>query len=180
MIINRRHLVAIAAALFAAGLSAPVHAAGSVVHVSLWDTGPNAMDKLGNEPPIAIGYPGAQTPAKDRTMGITATPDTVPAGEVTFEVVNDSKETVHEMIVAPIKTINKPLPYSKQDMRVEEEKAGHLGEVSELNPGASGALRLNMKPGTYILYCNIPGHYVLGMWTLFHVGSPGSGATANK
>ena len=26
-----------------------------------------------------------------------------------------------------------------------------------------------LKPGLYILYCNIPGHYVLGMWTLMTV-----------
>jgi uncharacterized cupredoxin-like copper-binding protein len=26
-----------------------------------------------------------------------------------------------------------------------------------------------LKPGRYILYCNIPGHYALGMWTLLTV-----------
>jgi len=37
--------------------------------------------------------------------------------------------------------------------------------VSELAPGKSGVLRIALKPGKYILYCNAPGHYALGMWT---------------
>ena len=40
-----------------------------------------------------------------------------------------------------------------------------LGEVSELDPGKSGTLTLKLDPGTYMLFCNIPGHYMAGMWT---------------
>ena len=35
-----------------------------------------------------------------------------------------------------------------------------LGEVSELDPGKSGTLTLTIKPGKYLLVCNVPGHYV--------------------
>ena len=73
------------------------------------------------------------------------------------------------MIVAPIANVSTPLPYDTEQQRVDEDTAGDLGEVSELNSGQSGALRLTLKPGLYILYCNIPGHYVLGMWTLLTV-----------
>ncbi len=59
--------------------------------------------------------------------------------------------------------------YDETMQKVDEDAAGHLGEVAELEPGASGSLTLTMKPGTYILYCNIPGHYAAGMWTLFTV-----------
>nr|WP_281015688.1 sulfocyanin-like copper-binding protein [Mesorhizobium sp. M00.F.Ca.ET.216.01.1.1] len=31
------------------------------------------------------------------------------------------------------------------------------------------ALRLDLKPGTYLLFCNIPGHFTSGMWTIFTV-----------
>jgi hypothetical protein len=38
-------------------------------------------------------------------------------------------------------------------MKVDEDKAGvHLGEVSELDPGKTGALRLDLKTGIYLLY----------------------------
>jgi uncharacterized cupredoxin-like copper-binding protein len=43
------------------------------------------------------------------------------------------------------------------------------GEVSELNPGATGSLTVALKPGRYLLICNVPGHFASGMWTEFEV-----------
>jgi len=162
-------LILALAALPLAAATAPAFAGNTIVHVKLWDKGSDSMDKLGDEAPMGFDMAGAAQKAKLATMGLTATPDAIPAGKITFEVTNSSKDTVHEMIIAPVKNMSTPLPYDKNDMRVEEEKAGHLGEVSELDPGKSGALTLTLKPGEYILYCNIPGHYVMGMWTLFKV-----------
>jgi uncharacterized cupredoxin-like copper-binding protein len=61
------------------------------------------------------------------------------------------------------------MPYSTDLQKVDEDAAGHLGEVAELDLGQSGALTVTLKPGTYILYCNISGHYAAGMWTLLTV-----------
>ncbi len=182
MNITRRHTFALAAGVLAGAMSGPALAAGTVVQVSLWDKGPDSMSMLGMGPAMgmAMGGPGhgmgmgsatgrGGKGARMGPMGITATPDSVPAGEVTFEVVNDSKDIIHEMIVSPVADVNTPLPYDTEMERVDEDAAGHLGEVSELDPGQSGALRLTLKPGQYILFCNIPGHYVLGMWTLLTV-----------
>ncbi|WP_245490386.1 hypothetical protein [Mesorhizobium sp. M7A.F.Ca.US.011.01.1.1] len=44
-------------------------------------------------------------------MGIKALPEAVKAGEVTFKVKNDSKDTVHEMIVMYHADPGKPLSY---------------------------------------------------------------------
>ena len=61
-------------------------------------------------------------------------------------------------------------PYNSSESRVDEDKmVGVLGEVSELEPGKTGALRLDLKPGKYLLFCNIPGHFTSGMWTIFTV-----------
>ena len=76
---------------------------------------------------------------------------------------------VHEMVISPVKEMHTPLPYDKVGNKVDEDAAGHLGEVAELEPGEKGALKLTLKPGSYILYCNVPGHYALGMWTLLTV-----------
>jgi uncharacterized cupredoxin-like copper-binding protein len=102
-------------------------------------------------------------------MGIDINVKTVKAGKITFEVTNSGKEMQHEMLVAPIKDENAVLPYKESESRVDEEATGDLGEVSELDPGKSGALTLDLKPGVYILYCNIPGHYTWGMWTTLKV-----------
>ena len=103
------------------------------------------------------------------TMRITAEPATVEAGKVTFEVTNASKDLVHEMIVVPIRGAPGPLPYDAKNSDVDESAAGNLGEVEERDPGNKGTLTLDLKPGKYILFCNIPGHYMDGMWSVLTV-----------
>lgn len=44
-------------------------------------------------------------------MGIKALPEAVKAGEVTFKVKNDSKDTVYEMIVMYLADPDRPLSY---------------------------------------------------------------------
>ena len=72
-------------------------------------------------------------------------------------------------IVCWIKDASETLPYLNTENRVDEEHGSHLGEVSELDPGQSGALTITLKPGMYALFCNIPQHYMDGMWTLLTV-----------
>ncbi len=70
-----------------------------------------------------------------------AATDQAKAGDVTFDVTNSSKETVHEMVVIPFPADGK-VPYSDKDAKFDEDAAGHLGEVSELEPGKTGSLRI--------------------------------------
>ena len=163
MDLTRRNLLASAAILPALTLSTSRgFANGTVVEVSLWDKGADAEMGMG----MGMAMHGDMAKA---TMGIDAKPATAKAGEITFRAVNASKDTIHEMVVAPVADVDKPLPYNEGEAKVDEDAAGHLGEVAELEPGQSGALTITLKPGTYILYCNIPGHYAAGMWTLFTV-----------
>ena len=163
MRLSRRDLLATAAGLsLAAVAQAPAVAADTTVAVSLWDKGADMPMGMG----LGMGMHGNMMMS---TMGIDATPNSAKAGEITFRAVNASKDTVHEMVLAPVADPEKPLPYNESEGKVDEDAAGHLGEVAELEPGASGALTITLKPGTYILYCNIPGHYAAGMWTLFTV-----------
>ena len=155
-------MLGLAAAMLMAGTAGAVHAA-AIVQVSLWDKGASTEMPMG----LAYGAPGLDL-AK-ATMGIKALPGAVKAGEVTFNVKNDSKDTVHEMIVMFLAEPGKPLPYLEAENRVDEDKARDKGEVSELDPGKSGALTVEMKAGKYLLICNVPGHYGAGMWTEFTV-----------
>jgi uncharacterized cupredoxin-like copper-binding protein len=147
----------------AAATSVPAFA-DAVVKVSLWDKG-GMMDMSKN---MGMGM-GMKGNMKMAIMGTDADQKNVPAGKVTFEVTNASKETIHEMIVTPVANTDAVLPYNANENRVEEDSAGDLGEVSELDPGKSGTLSIDMKPGTYILYCNVPGHFMAGMWTTITV-----------
>jgi uncharacterized cupredoxin-like copper-binding protein len=89
----------------------------------------------------------------------------VKAGRVTLEAVNQSKDLVHELLVVPSPSNGKELPYDIKTNTIIEKRVHSLGEISELKPGARGKLTLNLKPGTYILLCNQPGHYKSGMST---------------
>lgn len=152
----------------ALGLAAVVMLAGAAqaagtVQVSLWDKGADMPMTTG----FAYGTPNLDM--SKATMGIKATPAAVKAGRITFNVKNNSKETVHEMIVMYLANPQDPLPYIAADNRVDEDRAGDKGEVSELDPGASGALTIDLIPGKYLLICNVPGHFATGMWTEFTV-----------
>ncbi len=138
--------------------------ADATVKVSLWDnaSNPDLSKNLG------MGM-GSKMDMSKAPMGIKLDSAEVAAGKVTFDVTNDSKETIHEMVVAPLANADATLPFVEKDNEVDEEGAGHLGEVSELDPGKSGSLTVEMKPGTYVLYCNVAGHYAAGMWTVITV-----------
>jgi uncharacterized cupredoxin-like copper-binding protein len=113
-----------------------------------------------------------QDPSTDpaiHSMRIVPDRDTVPAGRITFRAANQSKDQVHELIVVRIKPGHSKLPYDKKKSEVEEKYIRHLGEISDLKPGASGAMTLNLKPGAYLLICNQPGHYAAGMATTLTV-----------
>lgn len=141
--------------------------ADTTIHVSLWDKGSDMM-MMDDAHMQMMGKldMGAMSMA---TMGVTLDQATVPAGKITFAAVNDSKDTIHEMLVAPVPEGTTELPYIVDENRVDEEAAHYLGEVSELDPGKSGELSIELQPGTYVVFCNVPGHFINGMWTFLTV-----------
>jgi uncharacterized cupredoxin-like copper-binding protein len=167
MKLTRRSLFG-AVALVPLGLSGPAWADLNVpvIKVFLWDMGPNSMDKL--DEGMGMAMSGKPDPV-NATMGVTTDLPSMKAGDITFDVTNTSRGMVHEMIVMPMASGEMEVPYNADEQRIDEDAAGAIGEVSELDPGASGKVTLRLKPGTYMLVCNLPGHYVLGMWTHFEV-----------
>ncbi|MEO8244686.1 MAG: plastocyanin/azurin family copper-binding protein [bacterium] len=165
MTLTTRLVPAFAAGLLLA-LSGPIFAAEvTTVNVSLWDKGPDSATPDDAHP---MGY-GSAGDMGMAMLGVKADLDTVKAGTVTFRVTNASKDIVHEMILSPLPADGAALPYVADDYKVDEDAANHLGEVSELDPGASGALTVDLTPGKYILFCNIPAHFMNGMWTVITV-----------
>ena len=156
-------LLAMVAAL---GLSVGVHSASVAapvnVDVQLIDGNPEFMATG-----ITYGTPG--TDLAKATSGIKLSRASAPAGMVSFNVTNTSADMVHEMLVAYLPHPGEPLPYLTGERTVDEDKIDGKGEVSELDPGKSGSLTLDLQPGTYLLLCNQPGHYEAGMWTVFTV-----------
>jgi uncharacterized cupredoxin-like copper-binding protein len=97
-------------------------------------------------------------------MKIVIDHDTLKPGRVTFEAENQSKTIVHEVLIARDVGAGE-LPFNAKTDRVVESRVRRLGEISDLAPGKRGKLRLNLKAGKYVLFCNQPGHYKDGMVT---------------
>jgi uncharacterized cupredoxin-like copper-binding protein len=102
-------------------------------------------------------------------MSIRTDAATVKAGEVTFDVTNWSRSLVHEMLVVSVDNADAPLPYDYDKQRVVEDQIKSLGETDEMEPNATKSLTLDLAAGTYLLICNVPGHYGAGMQTVLTV-----------
>jgi uncharacterized cupredoxin-like copper-binding protein len=98
-------------------------------------------------------------------MSLRANVSSVKAGKVTFDVTNLSRSIVHEMIVVAVENPNAPLPYDYNSGQIPEKQVKMLGETEEMQPNAEKTIALDLSPGTYLLICNVPGHYAAGMWT---------------
>jgi|SRR5689334_8049978 len=114
---------------------------------------------------VAITLQDASVDPSKSGMAIKTDTAKVKAGRVTLDAVNLSKDLVHEVLVVPALPEGKELPYDVKTNTVVEKRAHSLGEISELKPGAHGKVTLTLKPGTYLLFCNQPGHYKSGMST---------------
>jgi uncharacterized cupredoxin-like copper-binding protein len=88
---------------------------------------------------------------------------TVKPGRVTLTADNQSKTLVHEVLIAR-DAHAAALPFNAKTDRVIEKRTHPLGEIPDLTPGKSGSLTVDLKPGTYMLFCNQPGHYKDGMY----------------
>jgi uncharacterized cupredoxin-like copper-binding protein len=61
------------------------------------------------------------------------------------------------------------VPYDETNGRVKESALGGVTELGDLEPGTSGALTMDLKSGTYMLFCNLPGHFKAGMYHVLTV-----------
>lgn len=151
-----------AAMVLSACVAAPA-LAEPVVKVTLIDkTGAGT----GEAPRLGMGMSGDQAMAQ---MGINVNPKAVQRGMVTFKVTNLASQMIHEMIVARLPDGVKQLPYDEASARVVENSLQAFGSVNEIDPSRTAGLTLDLKPGKYMLYCNLPGHYMAGMWTVIEV-----------
>jgi uncharacterized cupredoxin-like copper-binding protein len=128
-------LVALTAALCGCGASAPTP----------------------TQPPTVVGV-------SIHDFHISAGATRIAAGKVTFVVSNNGPST-HEFNVDRTDLPADQLPLDSTGLGVDQSSPSlqRQGSVEALGLGTSRRLTLDLKPGHYVFYCDIPGHYLSGM-----------------
>lgn len=137
--------------------------ADSVVSVTL-------IDKVGNSttevPDMGMGTGGDLSKAK---MGMNVSPKSVRPGVITFKVTNLASTMIHEVIVAGLPDGFEKLPYDETSQQVKEDSLQKFGSINQIEPNGLASISLKLNRGRYLLYCNLPGHYMAGMWAIIDV-----------
>lgn len=104
---------------------------------------------------------------------VVADPDSVPEGDVTFDVDNNGEET-HELVVVKTDFEAGDLP-TKSNGSLDEGADGVdvIGETNEIDSGDSDSRVFKLDAGKYVLLCNLveddESHFERGMRTAFEV-----------
>jgi uncharacterized cupredoxin-like copper-binding protein len=91
---------------------------------------------------------------------VAPTVPSVRAGKVTF-IASSVGRVPHELMVERM-----PMKFDSP-MHPNEDAA--QGMIEDMDPGKGGRMTMRLKPGTYMLFCNLPGHYVAGQHSVFKV-----------
>jgi len=100
---------------------------------------------------------------------VTLDTDSAAPGDVTFDVTNDAEQT-HEFVVISTDLAEGELPVDENgDVSETGEGMEVVDEIEDIEAGSSQSLTVNLDAGSYVLICNLPGHYRQGMHSSFTV-----------
>ena len=89
-----------------------------------------------------------------------------PAGEITFEAENTGT-LAHELVIVRSDLAPDALPLD--GAVVDESAIDVIGEIPEFAAGAKDSGTFELEAGSYIVFCNVAGHYQDGMHAAFTV-----------
>jgi uncharacterized cupredoxin-like copper-binding protein len=95
---------------------------------------------------------------REYSMGLTSAE--VRAGTVTF-IARNAGSTAHDLVVLRTDLAPDKLPVDTQTQKARED--GRVGGVDQVSPGKNANVRLELPAGSYVVICNVPTHYQLGM-----------------
>jgi uncharacterized cupredoxin-like copper-binding protein len=99
-------------------------------------------------------------------FSVTLDSNSAPAGQVTFDVSNEAEQT-HEFVVFQTDLPEDQLPTENGDVDEAGEGVTLIDEIEDIEGGSSQSLTVNLDAGSYVLICNLPGHYQQGMHASF-------------
>jgi uncharacterized cupredoxin-like copper-binding protein len=108
--------------------------------------------------------PGAVVPITLEDYRILSSVTMVSAGTVNFTVFSKGPST-HELAVFETTRPADQLPLGTDGLRIDEDSSllREAGELEQVDIGETETFALRLTPGTYVLVCNMEGHYLGGM-----------------
>jgi uncharacterized cupredoxin-like copper-binding protein len=105
-----------------------------------------------------------------RDFGIKVSRHSVRAGLVVLHVTNDGPST-HEINVDLSRYQAGKIPLQRDGLTAAEDARGlhRIDSIEQVNLHRTEDLTLDLKPGRYVLWCNLEGHYLGGMHETFDV-----------
>ena len=114
---------------------------------------------------IAFGSSSAaRVTVSEKEWGFIPVPKTAKAGKITF-VAKNIGHLSHEFVVLKTRT-----PATKLKLKgAKAVETGLVARIPAFKPGQTKTLTLTLKPGHYVLICNLPAHYQSGQRVDFTV-----------
>ena len=104
----------------------------------------------------------------DPTWAVNVDPASVAAGSVTFNVANGGT-ILHNFRVIQSDADPGSLPLDDSGLGVDESAVEVVGTVADFPAGETQELTVDLESGSYVLLCNVAGHYESGMFAGFTV-----------
>lgn len=115
---------------------------------------------------LAYDAGAVQLVAELRDYSVTLNAAEVKAGTVKVGIRNRGSQP-HDFLVIRTDLAPDQLPYDAGRAKANED--GVVGKTQDLRAGGTGALTVTLEPGSYVVICNVAGHYQLGMRTALKV-----------
>jgi uncharacterized cupredoxin-like copper-binding protein len=112
---------------------------------------------------------GSQVVVEMSDYKVTTSVASVKAGSVKIGVRNLGA-MAHSFEVLKTDLPHDKLPIDGAAAKAKED--GKVGGIDTIAAGKSASVTIDVTPGQYVLICNVPGHYQLGMHAAFTVQAP--------
>jgi uncharacterized cupredoxin-like copper-binding protein len=97
---------------------------------------------------------------------IKAAETEAPAGPVTFDLTNDGPSD-HTFFMVKTDLAEDALPGA--DHLVQVDQLDIVAEIDRFPEGTERSLTVDLQPGSYVMFCNLTGHYESDMHAAFTV-----------
>lgn len=116
--------------------------------------------------PAGTAASGATIDVSLKEFEVNAAPAEASGGPVTFDVSNDGS-IIHNFRV--IRSDLDPDDLPVDGAQVDEEQVEVVASIEEFSAGETRDAAADLQPGSYVLICNVAGHYDAGMRVGFTV-----------